>query len=192
MTIYRFAWGVAAAATTGWATAVLVAEGSVLEVLAIALMMGGCAGLLAFTVAEDRPDRWHWTTQATLWATGVTLTWGGLASIAGATGSVFALTLVATCPYLVANVRALVLRWRTRGSSDPLETLGKRELLRRWEWTTCEVLRGTTPLERRLALVEQRRLLLDELERRDPAHFDAWVVTAVPDRPPPRHRHRRA
>jgi hypothetical protein len=191
MTIYRFAWGVSAAAATGWAAAVLLADARAPGVIAIALMVGSCAGLLAFTICEDRPDRWHWTTQATLWTAGVTFTWGGLVSVGGGAGSILALTLVATCPFLVANVRALVLRWRLRGSSGPLESLGKRELLRRWEWTTCEVLRGTTTLQRRLALVEQRRLLLDELERRDPTHFDEWVATAVPDRGPPRQRHRR-
>lgn len=191
MTIYRFAWGVSAAAATGWAAATLLADGKAPGVVAIALMVGSCAGLLAFTICEDRPDKWHWTTQATLWTAGVTFTWGGLVTVSGAVGSLVGLALLATCPSLVANVRALVLRSRLRGSSGPLETLGRRELLRRWEWTTCEVLRSTTTLQRRLALVEQRRLLLDELERRDPSHFDEWVTTAVPHRAPPRQRHRR-
>jgi hypothetical protein len=186
------AWGVTAAAVTVWAAAGVVASGEWPGVLAVACMLASCGGILAFTVCEDRPDRWRWTAWASWWTGAAAVAWGSLVTTQGGAGSLIVLPFVVTCPVLLAHVRRLLLGWSLRRASGPPETLGRRELLRRWEWTTCEVLRDATPVERRLALVEQRRALLDELERRDPAHFDEWVVTAVPDRAPLRQRHRRA
>jgi hypothetical protein len=76
------------------------------------------------------------------------------------------------------------LLWCAVGAvaTDALEALTLRDLHRRWEWTTAEVLRPTTSVSRRVALVEERRHLLDELQLRDPVGFDAWLHTAVPDR----------
>lgn len=189
VSMYRFAWGVSAAAATGWAAAAVIADGSWLGVLAVALLLASGGGLLAYTFCEDRPDPWRWTVRATLWTCGVAAVCGGMASAWPGGGTVLALALVLTCPFVVGWGRVLLLRVMVRPSTGPLEALGRRQLLRQWEWTTCEVLRSTTPLERRLALVEQRRRLLDELERRDPLHFDDWVVSAVPDRAPSARRH---
>ena len=189
MVIYRFVWGVSTAAATGWAAASVLAAGTWVGVLAVALLLASGGGLLAFTFCEDRPDRWYWTVRTTMWTWAAAAVCGGLAAAWPRAGSVLALVLALTCPFVVTRSRALLLRAMMRGSTGPLETLGRRQLLRQWEWTTCEVLRSTTPLERRLALVEQRRGLLDELERRDPLHFDEWVVSAVPDRAPSARRH---
>jgi hypothetical protein len=189
VSVYRFAWGLGAALATGWAAASVLAAGTWFGVLAVSLLLASGGGLLAHTFCEDRPDQWRWTVRATLWTWAGAAVCGGLTSAWPRGGALLALVLVLTCPFVLGWARVLMLRAMMRSSNGPLEALGRRQLLRRWQWTTIEVQRSTTPLERRLALVEQRRMMLDELERRDPLHFDDWVVSAVPDRAPSVRRH---
>ena len=192
MRIYLFLWSVSAAVATGGAAAVVVGSGEWLAVVAVALALAAFAGIMVLAFLEDRTDRWRWTARTALGTVGVCLATGGLGTAWGRAGSLVAVGLVVTCPFLITWTRRQVGAWRSHRVTGPPESLGRRELLRRWEWTTGEVLRSSTPLERRLVLVEERRRLLDELEQRDPVHFADWVVSAVPDRAPPRQRHRRA
>ena len=57
------------------------------------------------------------------------------------------------------------------------------ELCRAW-CATYEALQAATTRRKRLALVEERRTILDELARRNSAAFLAWLVEATPDDDP--------
>jgi hypothetical protein len=116
-------------------------------------------------------------------ADGLVVAWEGAGVLVG-------VVLLLTAPVVVRQVRELLLARSSRRTTGPPETLATRDLHRRWDWTTREVLRASTSVARRLVLAEERRMLLDELQRRDPAHFDAWTATAVPDRPSERSRGR--
>jgi hypothetical protein len=192
MRFYRVLWGASAVIAAACAAVSVISAGTWPGVLGVSLMLASCGGLLAHTFCEGRPDRWRWTARATVWTFAAAAVSGGLALAWPRAGGIAAVVLVAACPFLVGRYRALLLGWTVRRSDGPLDALATRDLLRRWEWTTSQVVRSSAPLERRMALVEQRRRLLDELERRDPDHFDEWVVSAVPDRGQPGRPRRRA
>jgi len=105
-----------------------------------------------------------------------------LATTWGATGTAVGVVLLATAPAVITFARTRLDARPSRGPSGSPDAMSSRDLRRRWDLTTAEVLHPTTTPSRRLVLVEERRRLLDELQLRDPAHFDAWLVTAVPDR----------
>ena len=184
-------WGVSAAVVVTAAAVSEVVAGGLFRMAALWLTMSLFGGMFAFALAEDRPDRWLWTRRAILW-TGLggaameclVSTWQGLGVGVGA-------ALALTSPVVLGATRGLFVSWSSRRTSGPPEALRTRDLHRRWEWTTAEVLRPATTWSRKLELAEERRLLLDELQRRDPAHFDTWIGSAVPDRRPDRQRSRR-
>lgn len=188
MVIYRFVWGVAAVVVVAAATAYDVATGGLLRLLVMVPVVAAFGALLGFSIAEERPDRWAWTRRA---AVGSALAAGvadALTATAGGLGLLVGAVLVLASPPALALGWRWVFAWSSRRSSGPPEVMVRRDLLRRWEWTTAEVRRPSTPVARRLVLVEERRRLLDELQRRDPAYFDEWLVTAVPEGPLDRRR----
>lgn len=155
------------------------------------LTMSLFGGMCAFALAEDRPDRWLWTRRGILWSglgavamECLVSTWDGLGVAVG-------VALALTSPAVLGATRGLFVSWSSRRTNGPPEVLRTRDLHRRWEWTTAEVLNPGTAVSRKLVLAEERRHLLDELQCRDPAHFDTWIVSAVPDRRPDRQRSRR-
>jgi hypothetical protein len=178
--IHRFVWAVSTVTVMGSAIVYDVATGGLLRLAVFGSALAAFGGLLAFAFVEDRPDRGVWVRRGVVWsglamvaADALVATWGGIGMLVG-------LALVGTSPVVLRLARRLRLQ-SSRRTSGPPESLSTRELLHRWEWTTAEVLRPRTPVARRLVLVEERRRLLDELQDRDPEHFDAWLVSAVPD-----------
>jgi hypothetical protein len=180
--VHRFAWTSAMVVVVGAAAVQDAANGDWLRLLVVGPVIASFGALLGWILTDDRPDRWTWTRRGAVWsgvgalaAYALVAAWGGLGLLVGA-------ALLLTMPSLTRWARAQLLARSCRRSVGPPEDLARPELLRRWEWTTAEVQRdGTTP-ERRLALVEERRRLLDEIERRDPNGFADWVATAMPDR----------
>jgi hypothetical protein len=180
--IYRFAWLLSAIVVTGSAAAYDVVEGGWLRLLVLGPVMAMFGGLLGWVFTDDRPDRWTWVRRGAVWgglgamaADALVAAWGGIGFLVGA-------LLLLTSPALTQWVRGRLLARSLGRSGGPPEALTRRDLVRRWQWTTAEVLREGVTVERRMALVEERRRLLDELEHRDPAGFADWVTTAVPDR----------
>lgn len=182
MRIYRFVWLLSAAVVTASAGVYDVLTGGWLRLAVLGPLTALFGGLLGLALTEDQSDRWRWTRRGAVWTglgavatDALVATWGGVGAVVGA-------MLVLTSPTLVTWARATFLSWSSERAGGPPEALTSRDLLRRWSWTTAEVLRTGTPVARRLLLVEERRRLLDEIERRDPSGFDAWVATAVPAR----------
>lgn len=179
-------WAVSAALVVGAAGVYDVVSGGSLRMVVLAVVLALFAGVLAFVFAEEHPDRWRWTRRAVLWTGSAALATDALVATFGSLGVLLGGVLAMTSPGLVRLAQAHLLTWTSRRIGGPPETLSRRDLLRRWEWTTVEVLRTGTSVSRRLALVEERRQLLDELQLRDPSRFDTWVASAVPDRRPDR------
>lgn len=188
MEIYRFVWGVTAALVTAAATVYDVATGGLLRLLVLVPVVGLFGGLLGYSIAEERPDRWLWTRRAAVWTALAAAAADTLTATGGGLGLLVGMVLVLVSPTAIGLGWSWAFAWYSRRSGGPPEAMVRRDLLRRWESTTAEVRRPTTSLARRLVLVEERRQLLDELQRRDPAYFDDWVATAVPGRPPDRRR----
>lgn len=190
MEIYRFVWIVSTATVMGSAIVYDVATGGLLRLAVFGPGLAVFGALLTYAFVEDRTDRGTWTRRAFVWSGLAAVAADALVALWGGIGLLVGVAMACTSPVVLGLARLLLLR-SSRRTNGPPESLSTRELLRRWEWTTAEVRRASTPVPRRLVLVEERRRLLDELQDRDPAHFDSWLVSAVPGRPP-RHGRSRA
>lgn len=188
MEIYRAAWACAALGIVGIAAAYDVADGGTLRVLALIGMVASFSATLAFALAEESARRWWWTWRAFAWSGLAIGALDALVRTWSAVGLVAAVLLVLTCPALLRTGRTQWFSWSLRHAPGPPESMSRKDLLRRWAWTGALLERPGPNVAGVLALVEERRRLLDELERRDPATFHAWLSTAVPDRRPPRSR----
>jgi hypothetical protein len=186
--IYRFVWLVTTATVSLSAVVFDVVTGGLVRMSVLGAALALFAGLLTYAFVEELPDRWAWTRRAMLWSGTAAVGADALVAMWGDIGLAVGVVLVGTSPTLLAQGRRLLLAHQSGRTSGPPEDLSTRDLRRRWEWTTTEVLRADLTVARRLHLVEERRQLLDELQDRDPAHFGAWLLTAVPDRPRDRQR----
>jgi hypothetical protein len=182
MRLYRFAWGIVASVVVVPACVFDVVSGGLLRMTAVGSLLAFLGGTLAFVLAEDRDDRTTWVGRAVLWCGAGAAAMDALVATWGPAGMAAGGVLALTAPACAVLFRAQFVAWSSRRAAGPPETLAIRDLRRRWEWTTNEVRHPDTSAPRRLALVEERRTLLDELQRRDPDHFDDWVVHAVPAR----------
>ena len=182
MEVYRFVWVVVTAIVSASALVYDVATGGLLRLAVFGPGMALFGGMLVLAFVEDRSDRWTWVRRAAVWSGAAAVAADAFVAMWGDVGLIVGLGFVVTSPTLLLLARHLLLLRTSRRASGPPESMSTRDLLRRWEWTTAEVLRTTTPASRRLVLVEERRRLLDELQARDPSHFDDWLVSAVPDR----------
>jgi hypothetical protein len=115
----------------------------------------------------------------------------GLNTILGNVGTLVMLTLAATSPVSIGlasrSIRALPRAADWLRKDDEEERLLKQQLGRSEDSDTAALLRGwrasSAALARTrsrtgwLAVAQQREAYLDELERRDPEHFAAWIAT---------------
>lgn len=190
METYRFVWGVVATGVLGPAVVLAVGTGAGVEMVVLGAGLAVFVGMFAWVVAEGQPERWQWVRRSVLWAAIGATGAAALSTAWGTTGAVLTVLLVSTAPAVLVPARALYVASTSRRSTGPPESLSQRDLRRRWDATTGEVRHSATTVSRRAALVEERRRVLDELERRDPVHFDAWVVSAVSHDGLSRPRHR--
>ena len=187
MDVYRFAWAVVAGVVVAGSVAYDAATGGLLRMVTLGGLIALFSATFTFVFTEERADRWVWVRRLAAWTGGATVAATSLTAMWGAKGAVVGLALVLGSPTLLTGARTLYVSWSARRTTGPVETLSVQDLHRRWEWTTVLLRWDATPLNRRLALVEERGRLLDELQSRDPAHFDDWLVDAVTSRDP-RHR----
>lgn len=166
MRTHRFAWATVAGAVAASCAAYDLVTGGWLRLALLGSTMALFGGLLGFVLGDERPDRWAWARRGAVWSGVGAMAADALVVTGGAVGALVGLALVLTSPVVVRSARSRLLAWSTRRTAGPPEILATRDLLRRWDWTTGEVLRAGIPIGRRLALVEERRALLDELERR--------------------------
>lgn len=140
--------------------------------------------------AQDQPDGgsagpWHPARRSLLYGVrvaAVVVAVSGLCTIVGPAGLGLVLLLFLTSPPVLDRVR-LLLRGRRevgrayRGTVEDAERVRRmstRQLCEAWT-TSCYQLRHATSPEAGMRLVRLRHLYLDELERRDPVGFQAWL-----------------
>ena len=155
----------AGGADLGWAS-MLGAAGAI-------TVLGAASGL---AWVEDPGLRWRLVGRLSLWFGGGAVLFLGLPAVIGGWTLLVVVALGALCPEL--------LSWAAdhRHASSPVSTpdrlhqLAARDLERRWLRTTQELRARRADPATVLGLVEERERLLDEIERRDPAGFDAMLV----------------
>ena len=177
MGIYRASWGTLVVLATLLA---LYAGGPEVgwDALILACAMTALTGA-TFALAWAEPRRLRRTVcAAAFWSTLGAVLAVGLPQVFGAWALVPLLGLGATAPPVVRRARDL--RRRTWGvwPTDHPERLADRDLQERWRRTGQELRSPTTRPTAALRLVQERELLLDEIERRDPAGFAATLVRA--------------
>lgn len=191
MRTYQWAWAVLVLVVSTTAAMGEVLTGGLARMLAISVAAASLGGIVALVVTEERPDTWTLTRRTVLWSgLGALVADGLIVSWHWAGLAVGVLLVIASPPVLRTGLER---GWTgsTHRTGGPPELLATRDLRRRWDWTTAELQRSTTPVARRMVLVEERAALLDELQRRAPAGFDDWVASAVPASRAARPRQRR-
>ena len=181
MRTYRSVWAVSTAVVTVPCVVLDAVTGGWgrLALLVPTILVFG--GLLGFVFADDRPDRWTWARRGAGWLCMGTAAADGLVATLGGAGALASVVLVLTSPVVVGAISSQFPALTGRRTAGPAESLSTHDLLHRWDRTTGEVLRCTSAT-RMLALTEERRAVLDELQLRDPVHFEQWWATSVPDR----------
>lgn len=181
MSSYRMVWISVTVLVVGAAAIHDVASGGSVRMASLGVGFGLFGGFAAFALAEESADRRTWVRRSALWCGFAAVAADALGTTWGGPGGIVGVVLLVVSPPVVSLAGVRLESWSARRTSGPPDVLSTRDLRRRWDCTTAEVLRPTTGVARRLELVEERRTLLDELQMRDPAHFEAWLVTAVPD-----------
>lgn len=204
--VHRVCWVVVVAFLQlgGWWGAVALSFSTVLILFGTGVIVGASAVLVRRM--RDRPS----PSPVKAWRACFTLAGAGLSAVATGgllrlVGGAMALTLIlvvtAASPYVFAAVKRRLSpmpRAMARGIDTavwalacsnpgpvPLEPTRERrqrtdeELCRAW-CATYEALKASPSRRRCLALVEERRAILDELARRNSAAFLAWLVEAGP------------
>ena len=184
MRAYRSVWRVTVACL---ATVALVVGGSSIgwvAVLGTAAGMAVTGAVVSFAWVQDPARRWRSMTDLATWFGVGAVLMLGLPVLLGPWALFVLLAIGALCPPLVA---IMAQELRQRRPADPPETpetiqrLDVLDLERRWVRTSRDL---REMRERRddpgavLALIQERERLLDEIERRDPAGFDAVLVRA--------------
>lgn len=183
---YRVGWNV----VVGLLVAVGMLAGSISIGWAPLVGITVCLAVLgaAFGVAWVEPDgdrRAASMVGARYGAAGALMVAGLPAIIEGWTALVLIAVTLTAPPILELVVRTLHGKHCDGAVDDPTR-LSERDLAERWRASYDEVHRADASAIELLEVVAERARLLDELERRDPRRFRAWLAETAETRPGPR------
>lgn len=164
-----------------------IAAGSVAIGWAPLAGITGCLAVLgaAFGVAWVEPDgnrRVAAWVGARYGAAGAVILGGFPAIVSGWTALVLIVTTLTAPPVLEQLLRTL-RGTRATGAVDDPTRLSERDLAERWRASYDEVHRADASTDDLLRVVAERGRLLDELERRDPRRFRAWLAETAETKP---------
>jgi len=148
----------------GWAPVLLLA--------ALMAVLGACFGV-AWNAEPAAMRRMACGTAS--WAAFGVVVVLGLPPTLGPAGLLVLVLLALTWPGTVVLVRRVMRRRSGRRMSD-VDLISDRELARRWEVTAQMLVDPRRTAAERVAIVEDRGRLLDELERRDRYGFEMWLT----------------
>lgn len=179
MRAYRSAWRTVVAVVT---IAALLAGGAdtgwPILIAAVAVVAVGGA-TIGYAGVEDRPRRRRAMSQLALWFGIGAVMVLGLPLLIGSWGLLAIVLLAVLCP---PSIAWLLDRRHLVGPPPPLEhdvgTMSVSDLQLRWSRTGQELRVRRADPHAALALVKERALLLDEIERRDPVAFRALLERA--------------
>ncbi|HYF72810.1 MAG TPA: hypothetical protein VD864_08305 [Nocardioides sp.] len=180
---YRVLWNAVVVLLVG----VGIVAGSVAIGWAPLLGVTVCLAVLgaAFGVAWVEPDgdrRLACSVGARYGAAGAVVVAGLPAIVDGWTAVVLVVMAVTAPPVVELVLRGLRGRSAARLVDDPTR-LSERDLAERWRSSYDEMHRAEASTEELLQVVAERARLLDELERRDPRRFRAWLAETAETRP---------
>lgn len=181
MNAYRTGWNVVAGILLATGMALAVMRVGFGEVLAIGLPLGGIAGLYAFLYAPPGEALIGWVAGWTALVACTLPALVGLLSAFGGVGLLAVLVFGAGAPPLLSWVAGR--SWVSQRVGGLARTqvatrISDRDLVLAWQssYTAMQTTRDVATLAR---IVQVRRLLLDELERRSLPSAHGWV--AAPD-----------
>jgi hypothetical protein len=177
MRTYRDTWRAAVVVVTA-ASVVPALRSSGWTAVVLVAVLASTGAAFAWCWFEDRDIRGPAAVRSALWCGCGSAITVGLAPVIG-TWSLLVLVVAGLTSPLV--VTAALRPWTARRAGRPTRVLGQmsdRDLERRWRHTTRRVRSRGLPPAAVAELVEERAGLLDELERRDPDRFAAWLVSA--------------
>ncbi|WP_345527701.1 hypothetical protein [Nocardioides endophyticus] len=180
MRTYRTCWGFTAILVTAVAVVAAVPSVGVGPLLAetVALAILGLTFGVAWSVDGQR--WWRPARQGATWFALGGILVIGLPEAIGAWSIPVLVLIGSSAPVVVEQANRY---WRARRpvkATDHPEKLSDRDLMRRWRSSYDEMRRQGCPATDVLRLVQERSLLLDEVERRDPAGFEQWLERVAP------------
>ena len=187
---YRTVWS----GVTAFVAAVSAVVGSVtvgwapLAVTAICMAVLGDAFGAAWV--DDLPARRPAAIRGAWYGAGGALTVSGLPAAIGGWAMAVLVGLAATAPPVVDAVLNELGKKREELQADDLGRLTERDLARLWRTTYDAVSSSSSSAGQRLRVAQQRARLLDELERRDPRRFRAWLTASAHTPPSTRPQNR--
>ena len=155
---------VLAAGVMGWAPVLLLAT--------LMAVLGGCFGVAWSSGAEAMR---RMACGAAAWAAFGMVAVLGLPPTLGPAGLLALALLAISSPGTVLLARRERRRRSGRRMPD-VDLVSDRELARRWEVTAQLLADPRRTAAERVAIVEDRGRLLDELERRDRNGFEMWLI----------------
>ncbi|HEY0951446.1 hypothetical protein [Nocardioides sp.] len=184
---YRVAWNGAVVLLAGvgmLAGSIAIGWGPLVGITVCLAVLGAAFGIA--WVEPDGDRRVATIVGARYGAAGALVVAGLPAVIGGWTALVLIGTTLAAPPILELLVRTLHGKQCTGAVDDPTR-LSERDLADRWRSSYDEVHRADATATELLEVVAERARLLDELERRDPRRFRAWLAETAETRPGPHH-----
>lgn len=178
MRAYRSVWRVTVAVLAALA---LVVGGSGIgwvAVLGTAAGMAVTGAVVSFAWVQDPKLRWRAMADLALWFGVGAVLLLGLPAVLGPWALFVLLAIGGLCPPLLDLTLRELRERRPAQAPGTVERLGEGDLERRWVRTSRELRERRGDTDAVLALVQERERLLDEIERRDPAGFDAVLVRA--------------
>lgn len=177
MGTYRALWGTVVVLTTMLALGVGGPEVG-WDGLVFACVMTAMTGASFALALAEPPGQWRIVRVTALWSTVGAILVVGLPQVFGAWVLLVLLVLGGTAPPVVRRARELGRRTWGVWPTDRPDRLTDRDLEQRWSQTAEDLRSPTTRPVAALRLVQERELLLDEIERRDPAGFAMALVRA--------------
>jgi hypothetical protein len=178
MRAYRSVWRGIVATLAVLALVVGGASIGWIAVIGTAAGMAVTGAVVSFAWVEDPKRRWRSMGDLALWFGVGAVLMLGLPTAFGPWALFVLLAIGAGCPPLLDLMIRELRQRRPVDSGGTVHRLDGGDLERRWVRTSRELRERRGDVDATLALVQERERLLDEIERRDPAGFDAVLVRA--------------
>jgi hypothetical protein len=149
-----------------------------IAVLGTAAGMAVTGAVVSFAWVQEPQRRWRAMGDLALWFGVGAVLMLGLPAAFGPWALFVLIAIGAGCPPLLDLMLRELRQRRPVESTGTVHRLEAGDLERRWVRTSRELRERRGDLDAVLALVQERERLLDEIERRDPAGFDAVLVRA--------------
>lgn len=180
---YRTLWGTAASLVVGVALVAGCVSIGWAPVLATTVSVAVLGAAFGVAWVEGNGERRPAAVRGAWYGGGGALIVSGLPAVIGGWAIAVLVVLGATAPPVLDAVLAELGKRREEQQVDDLGRTSDRDLARMWRTTYDGVTDSSVSAEQRVRVAQERARLLDELERRDPRRFRAWLAASASTRP---------